>query len=120
MDSGKHSRECLPESTTSPESSGGASRDRTDDPLLAKQMLSQLSYGPDYPNEESVRQCLKMVGLAGFEPATPRLSSVCSDQLSYRPLGRKPRAERARTRAALDFFSASDLCGRSRGAWKRT
>ena len=24
----------------------GASRDRTDDPLLAKQMLSQLSYGP--------------------------------------------------------------------------
>ncbi len=25
---------------------GGASRDRTDDPLLAKQMLSQLSYGP--------------------------------------------------------------------------
>ena len=27
--------------------SGGASRDRTDDPLLAKQVLSQLSYGPD-------------------------------------------------------------------------
>ena len=26
---------------------GGASRDRTDDPLLAKQVLSQLSYGPD-------------------------------------------------------------------------
>jgi hypothetical protein len=24
----------------------GASRDRTDDPLLAKQVLSQLSYGP--------------------------------------------------------------------------
>ena len=28
------------------EASGGASRDRTDDPLLAKQVLSQLSYGP--------------------------------------------------------------------------
>ncbi len=28
-----------------------------------------------------------MVGLAGFEPATPRLSSVCSNQLSYRPPG---------------------------------
>jgi hypothetical protein len=28
------------------EESGGASRDRTDDPLLAKQVLSQLSYGP--------------------------------------------------------------------------
>ena len=27
---------------------GGASRDRTDDPLLAKQVLSQLSYGPEY------------------------------------------------------------------------
>jgi hypothetical protein len=27
-------------------STGGASRDRTDDPLLAKQVLSQLSYGP--------------------------------------------------------------------------
>ena len=30
-------------------SSGGASRDRTDDPLLAKQMLSQLSYSPGPP-----------------------------------------------------------------------
>ena len=27
-------------------SSGGADRDRTDDPLLAKQVLSQLSYSP--------------------------------------------------------------------------
>ena len=27
--------------------SGGAYRDRTDDPLLAKQVLSQLSYTPD-------------------------------------------------------------------------
>ena len=26
---------------------GGAGRDRTDDPLLAKQMLSQLSYSPE-------------------------------------------------------------------------
>ena len=25
---------------------GGASRDRTDDPLVANQVLSQLSYGP--------------------------------------------------------------------------
>ena len=28
---------------------GGADRDRTDDPLLAKQMLSQLSYSPGSP-----------------------------------------------------------------------
>ncbi len=27
---------------------GGASRDRTDDLLLARQVLSQLSYGPEY------------------------------------------------------------------------
>jgi hypothetical protein len=27
---------------------GGASRDRTDDPLLAKQVLSQLSYSPEF------------------------------------------------------------------------
>ena len=31
---------------------GGASRDRTDDPLLAKQVLSQLSYGPTACNSE--------------------------------------------------------------------
>jgi hypothetical protein len=31
---------------------GGASRDRTDDPLLAKQVLSQLSYGPMMPTGE--------------------------------------------------------------------
>ncbi len=28
---------------------------------------------------------LILVGLGGFEPPTPRLSSVCSNQLSYRP-----------------------------------
>ena len=60
---------------------GGASRDRTDDPLLAKQMLSQLSYGPG----DSKGYRSKLVGLGGFEPPTPRLSSVCSNQLSYRP-----------------------------------
>ncbi len=30
-----------------PEGAGGANRDRTDDLLLAKQALSQLSYGPN-------------------------------------------------------------------------
>jgi hypothetical protein len=29
-----------------------------------------------------------MVGVAGFEPATLRLSSACSNQLSYTPLFR--------------------------------
>jgi hypothetical protein len=31
---------------------GGADRDRTDDPLLAKQVLSQLSYSPTIPRTE--------------------------------------------------------------------
>ena len=31
-----------------PENPGGAERDRTVDPLLAKQVLSQLSYSPTY------------------------------------------------------------------------
>ena len=32
------------------------------------------------------RYAVKMVGQARLELATPRLSSVCSNQLSYRPL----------------------------------
>jgi hypothetical protein len=55
---------------------GGGDRIRTDDPLLAKQVLSQLSYAP-IPGPHEV------VGQGGFEPPTPRLSSVCSNQLSY-------------------------------------
>ena len=71
-------------SSSLPHSAGGANRDRTGDLLLAKQALSQLSYGPlDPPQTPS--HSLVMVGLDGFEPSTPRLSSVCSDQLSYRP-----------------------------------
>ena len=42
------------------------------------------------PSSLKLRRALfaeqKVVGLAGLEPATPRLSSVCSNQLSYRPL----------------------------------
>ena len=54
--------------------SGGGDRVRTDDPLLAKQVLSQLSYTPT-----------GLVGLVGFEPTTPALSRRCSNRLSYRP-----------------------------------
>jgi hypothetical protein len=57
---------------------GGGERDRTDDPLLAKQVLSQLSYTP-------VCVCVSLVGLVGVEPTTPALSRRCSNQLSYRP-----------------------------------
>ena len=75
---------------------GGGERDRTDDPLLAKQVLSQLSYTP----EELV------VGLAGFEPATPALSRRCSNQLSYRPSLRRD------SYAELLLCSTADKCGR--------
>ena len=65
---------------------GGANRDRTGDLLLAKQALSHLSYGPRTPAPPaSASAPLTLVGLGGLEPPTPRLSSVCSDQLSYRP-----------------------------------
>ena len=63
---------------------GGARRDRTDDLLLAKQALSQLSYGPGYES-----RALKMVGLGRLELPTSRLSSARSNQLSYKPLTRR-------------------------------
>ena len=56
---------------------GGGERDRTDDLMLAKHALSQLSYTPD--------DLPRLVGLDGFEPSTPALSRRCSNQLSYRP-----------------------------------
>ena len=61
---------------------GGADRDRTDDILLAKQALSQLSYSPIAP---SITEVLKVVGLDRFELSTSPLSGVRSSQLSYRP-----------------------------------
>jgi hypothetical protein len=65
---------------------GGARRDRTDDLLLAKQALSQLSYGPSQRSKAtSAQRCAGMVGLGRFELPTSRLSSARSNQLSYRP-----------------------------------
>jgi hypothetical protein len=60
---------------------GGARRDRTDDILLAKQALSQLSYGPimGATNQKS------MVGPGRLELPTSRLSGVRSNHLSYGP-----------------------------------
>ena len=69
--------------------SGGARRDRTDDLMLAKHALSQLSYGP-VPEDECrlpVRRIrsIKVVGLGRLELPTSRLSSARSNQLSYKP-----------------------------------
>ena len=61
---------------TLPSTLGGGERVRTDDPLLAKQVLSQLSYTP----------ILKVVGLGRLELPTSRLSGVRSNHLSYEPI----------------------------------
>jgi hypothetical protein len=72
---------------------GGADRDRTGDLLLAKQALSQLSYGPDQmPDDRDQRErtfwhlipdIRPLVGQGRFELPTSRLSSARSNQLSY-------------------------------------
>ena len=75
---------------------GGADRDRTGDPLLAKQVLSQLSYSPLLVSSERRiadratlgprRSCgTIMVGLGRLELPTSPLSGVRSNHLSYRP-----------------------------------
>ena len=42
---------------------GGADRDRTDDPLLAKQVLSQLSYSPSVRIESPDRRIYRFANL---------------------------------------------------------
>jgi hypothetical protein len=54
---------------------GGDEETRTPDPLLAKEMLCQLSYVPS-PRARNV------VGVSGLEPETSALSGQCSNQLS--------------------------------------
>src|SRR5205814_6694957 len=80
-----------------PHDHGGADRDRTDDPLLAKQVLSQLSYSPGSKGRSQKAEirsdhgshrnppsavCLSpsafLVGLGRFELPTSRLSGVRS------------------------------------------
>ena len=56
----------------------GGERIRTDDPLLAKQVLYQLSYTPDVREEV-------LVGPGRLELPTSRLSGVRSNHLSYGP-----------------------------------
>jgi hypothetical protein len=68
--------------------SGGAERDRTADPLLAKQVLSQLSYSPNRVapiRRRRVAQNKGVVGPGRFELPTSPLSGVRSNQLSYGP-----------------------------------
>ena len=70
---------------------------RTLDPLLARQVLSQLSYTPTDAVPSSVvsfvsylfdglSRWLSPMGLSGLEPPTSRLSGVRSNRLSYKPI----------------------------------
>ena len=62
---------------------------RTLDPLLARQVLSQLSYTPTnrflFLILLSGLNLFKPMGLSGLEPPTSRLSGVRSNRLSYKP-----------------------------------
>ena len=89
----------LPSRSRGAAKAGGARRDRTDDLLLAKQALSQLSYGPRLRSQEAsagkpaesaglpivAAERRRLVGLGRLELPTSRLSSARSNQLSYKP-----------------------------------
>ena len=62
---------------------GGGERDRTDDLLLAKQALSQLSY--THLNKKNSKKHAILVGPGRLELPTSRLSGVRSNRLSYGP-----------------------------------
>ena len=105
---------------------GGARRDRTDDLMLAKHALSQLSYGPKTLRRRPsslfelrrarialrlLRGCAtcsqrrSVVGLGRLELPTSRLSSARSNQLSYKPL-------------TLFLKKGLETCSRA-SAWRR-
>ena len=94
---------------------GGARRNRTDDLMLAKHALYQLSYGPGLRIRRSAAR-RRMVGPGRLELPTSRLSGVRSNQLSYGPGARASRpAPSAPVRAgrprARGFEGARDRTG---------
>ena len=56
--------------------SGGADRDRTGDLLLAKQALSQLSYGPGIRSQMSFNPACQPKPQAYLSPLPPRQASA--------------------------------------------
>ena len=89
--------------TRSHQKTGGARRDRTDDLMLAKHALSQLSYGPAGALRAMARRAQeacqaeapkerRLVGPGRLELPTSRLSGVRSNHLSYGPSGSRQRA----------------------------
>ena len=97
-----HSAIYLPSAPIRSRSASGDGEIRTLDPLLARQVLSQLSYTPTdaghplrgFPSlsfqylfifSSAGPLCLPAMGLSGLEPPTSRLSGVRSNRLSYKP-----------------------------------
>ena len=91
---------------------GGARRSRTDDILLAKQALYQLSYGPVPENGAKPRRAVGdavlrlrtpsepevLVGPGRLELPTLRLSGVRSNHLSYGPMAARQPGIKAQAR----------------------
>ena len=101
---------------------GGARRDRTDDLMLAKHALYQLSYGPiQEPHSGELVVCSdrchgrlpEMVGPGRLELPTLRLSGVRSNHLSYGPMAaRRPNADLVGPRPTGLAIAPPDLNGR--------
>ena|SRR6266542_7118778 len=73
-----------PRPWTRPDPGSGAEETRTPDVLLAKEVLYQLSYGPEAaaPLWGLWASRPTRVGVSGLEPEASALSGQCSNQLS--------------------------------------
>lgn len=105
---------------------GGARRSRTDDILLAKQALYQLSYGPiptgmvqspgelsydtAYGLEANPSNQHELVGPGRLELPTLRLSGVRSNHLSYGPMAATARSRDPGSRSRHQYINPYGRC----------
>ena len=64
---------------------GGAERDRTADPLLAKQVLSQLSYSPNHRNTRQLTRKGKPSGGSSYQTTNRKSRWWAREDLNFRP-----------------------------------
>ena len=67
-----------------------------------------------HPTHPPFKHLLKMVGPDGLEPSTPRLSSACSNQLSYEPKMKLEESEFGRNLVEPDGIEPTTPCLQSR------